>query len=277
MKKILTFVLALSMAVSMFVVNVNAAVNASFVVSYEDADGNAVAGTALKADSLLFVKIVMNDVETLKIVDTKLTWNPDVVKVIDNKGADATADSKIAAYTTKRASKTILDEYEETFLSETPALYPVEGRAELTSYTTDTATLYEADGNIVAIYRFKVIKNGNAGFGLVAKVNEGEGLEEVSQDKTEVPALTIGAAAAPQSFNAKVPYGAKAQAAEGIKFNLTTNDTTKTVKTVDYSVPFFKTEDDKSKIENIGNIAVGLTINGVPSGVTVTANSAELY
>lgn len=89
--------------------------------------------------------------------------------------------------------------------------------------------------------------------------------------------IKVGAAAAPQSFNAKVAYGAKAQAAKGIKFNLTTDDATKNVKTVDYSVPFFAENADKSGIENIGNIAVGLTINGVPSGVTVTANSAELY
>lgn len=89
--------------------------------------------------------------------------------------------------------------------------------------------------------------------------------------------ITVAAASAPQSFNAKVAYGAKAQAAKGIKFNLTTDDATKNVKTVDYSVPFFAEDADKSGIENIGNIAVGLTINGVPSGVTVTANSAELY
>lgn len=127
---------------------------------------------------------------------------------------------------------------------------------------------------------FLIVKEGApAGKTQITVDGKTAGFGENSADSmTYVPAtLTVGEDAAPQSFNAKVPYGAKAQAATGIKFNLTTDDVTKNVKTVDYKVPFFKTEDDKSKIENIGNIAVGLTINDVPSGVTVKANSAELY
>ena len=111
----------------------------------------------------------------------------------------------------------------------------------------------------------------------VAYVHVEDGTTNLVPVDIKVDSVLLGKAAEPQSFNAKVPYGAKAQAATGIKFNLTTDDVTKNVKTVDYKVPFFKTEDDKSKIENIGNIAVGLTINDVPSGVTVKANSAELY
>lgn len=266
MKKILSFTLALAMALAMFTINVNAAVTATFDVSYEDVDGNIIDPSTLTADSLFFVRIEMDNLETLKIVDTKLTWDPAIVKVIDNKGNDATSSTKIAGYTTARASKTILEEYEETFLSESAALYPEAGRAELTSYAEDANILYQKDDNVIAVYRFKVIKEGNANFALVAKVNAGEGLEEISQDVTNVPACVIGSGEITPStpdavkFYAVLPACKKAEASAVAQFQFDSNADGVADKGYNYDLGSLTWDTD---------VTVGVQVEEIDDGVTL--------
>lgn len=270
MKKILSFALALAMSLAMFAVNVSAAVTADFSVSYEDATGAAIDQTKLKKDDLFFVKITMNNQDTLLMTDTALTWDKAVVKVIDNKGNDATETTKIAAYTTKRAKTAINDEYGEAFLSESAALYPDKGRAELTNYTTDVGTLESTDNNIIAIYRFKVIKEGDADFGLVAKVDagDGKGLFTISADKTVVPAFVIPAGSATtktEYFNATLTWGIKAKANTGVEFIFDGADNTA-------KVPFGSVSfDDETEVK------VGLEVTDVPADATLTLTDVDWY
>ena len=74
-----------------------------------------------------------------------------------------------------------------------------------------------------------------------------------------------------KAYYAEVTYGEKAKAATGIKFNLSTDDENAKSKTAEKDVPF------KAVVEAIEKIAVALNIEGIPNGVTVTVDSAELY
>lgn len=96
---------------------------------------------------------------------------------------------------------------------------------------------------------------GTALTGNVLKVTVGE----------KAPATTD------KAYYAEVTYGEKAKAATGIKFNLSTDDTAAKSKTAEKDVPF------KAVVEAIEKIAVALNIEGIPNGVTVTVDSAELY
>ena len=102
------------------------------------------------------------------------------------------------------------------------------------------------------------------------------GYNENSADTmTYVPAtLKVGEkapATTDKAYYAEVTYGEKAKAATGIKFNLSTDDENAKSKTAEKDVPF------KAVVEAIEKIAVALNIEGIPNGVTVTVDSAELY